>query len=262
LSCFRILYFDFPHLLDLLPFALKRAFEERVLGQYKIGVIGPIASGKSHMCRRLAERSKLLGIPCLHVSYDQLTRELYAEQSPEAEQVRERIVELLGSDTRDADGSMNRKIMAARLFAPDCPEETRRTIEKAITPHVLRMEQELLTGFRGLVLIECATLLEMGLMGRVNNHVIVVESLEHDAMLLARQIDRKFAADVARHQSTADELANLANRLIRNDRGGFVLRYANRMSETRDDLNRDTTELMRQVLSVLPSILDETEALC
>jgi len=257
----RLIYPDFPHPIDLLPVSLRRAFEDHVLHQYRFGVTGPIASGKSHVCAKLVQRFTLLGIPCLHVSYDALTRELYAAKTMEAEYARFRIASLLGRDTQNADGTMNRQAMAKRLFDSDDGEALIPEVERIVAPHVFRMERERLAGFRGLVLVESATLIERGMLRRVGNRVIIVEAHGRDEMLRKRDIDPERAANVARRQFTVDQLVGLARPQIVGDRGGFMTVHANRWCQNHNEADLEIDRTSNWILAAIPNLKDEIQPL-
>lgn len=236
------------------PLPVKEALERRMLGRTTVAVTGPIASGKSFVSAKLAEAAGARGVPCRHVSYDALLRDLYAERTPGAERLRDEIAALLGADVRAGDGSLDRAAMAATLFRPDCPMETRRAVEAATAPHVFRLERERLAGFRGLVIVECATLVETGLARRANNRVIVVDAPERPAMLAERGIGPDRAANVARHQSTVAELVSALEAQIAADGHGSVTRYVNRRRATVAESDRDVRVLADAVLDLFPSI--------
>lgn len=240
------------------PLAVKEALEERILGRATVAVVGPIASGKSHVSAKLAARLSALGVPSVHLSYDALLRELYEEQTPGAERVREQLAALLGPDVRNADGSVNRAVVAAKLFHPDCPAKTRRTVESLTAPHVFRLERERLGGFTGIVILECATLVGMGMAGRANNRVIVVDAPERASMLAERGIDPARARNVACHQSTVDETVAAVEASIAKNGHGSVLRYVNRRRATPEESHRDICTLadaLAEQVSALQIIL-------
>lgn len=237
----------------LVPVAVKEALEERILGRRTVAVTGPIASGKSFVCARLAAILPTLGVPCVHLSYDALLRDLYVEQTPGAERMRAGIAAILGDDVRSADGTLNRAGMAATLFHPNCPMETRRAVESLTAPHVFRLERERLAGFRGLVLLECATLVEMGLARRANNRAVVVDAPERASMLAERHVDADRAAVIARHQSTVDETVAALERRIAADGHGSVIRHVNRRRDADEATNRDVLALARTILSQFPA---------
>ena len=242
---------------DVSPFAplpVKEALEHRILGRSTIAVTGPIASGKSRVSARLAALIPTFGIPCVHLSYDALLRDLYEEKTPGAERVRERLAALLGGNVRNADGSMNRAAMAATLFHPDCPAETRRAAEAITAPHVFRLERERLAGFTGVVILECATLVGMGMMRRANNRVVVVDAPERASMLAERGIDPDRARNVARHQATADETVAAVEAQIARDGHGSIVRYVNRRRTTDLESDRDVRALLDAVADEIPAL--------
>lgn len=238
----------------LVPVDVKEAMEQDLLGRSTVAVTGPIASGKSYVSARLAALLPALGVPCAHLSYDALLREAYAEATPGGECLRADVAALLGPDIRDADGSLIKSRMAAKLFHPSCPRETRDALEALTKPHVQRLERERLLNFRGLVLVESATLVELGFLGRVNNRVVVVESPDRASMLAERGISAERAADVAQRQSTADQIVAAVEARIAEDGHGSVMRHVNRRRATADESDRDVQSLARSILDWFPSL--------
>lgn len=93
------------------------------------GLTGGIASGKSTVARLLAER----GLPM--VDADQLAREAVAPGSLALEQ----IVGAFGEGVLAADGSLDRKAVAARVFSD---AEQRRLLNSIVHPRVAELSRE------------------------------------------------------------------------------------------------------------------------
>jgi dephospho-CoA kinase len=149
------------------------------------GLTGGIGSGKSTVARRLRER----GLPVLDA--DQLARDVVAKGTAGLEE----IVARFGAEMLDADGSLDRKRLAARVFRDD---EERRALNQITHPRVGKLLSDRADelGRRGepLACYEVPLLFEAGLDAALRP-VIVVDAP------VATQVERT----VARDGGTAEE---------------------------------------------------------
>ena len=149
------------------------------------GLTGGIGSGKSTVARRFRER----GLPVLDA--DQLARDVVARGTAGLEE----IVSRFGAEVLDADGSLDRKKLAARVFSND---EERRALNRITHPRVGKLLSERADelGRRGepLACYEVPLLFEAGLDAALRP-VIVVDAP------VATQVERT----VARDGGTAEE---------------------------------------------------------
>ena len=220
------------HGVDVSPFVplfVKARLEELIVGQFLIGVSGGMASGKSYVAAQLAQH-----LGGTHVNFDEFLRELYVEDSPGAQLVRDRLAELLGRDVLSPDGkSVERQTLKVRIFDPHCPNDVRRAVHDLTTPHVLRLYRKYLKGVRGVVLVEWAQLVEMGLANLVNNRVIVVDSPDRDELLKKRGIDRDAFDRVAAHQWSVEQKVSTLESVVARDQFGSVVAYENSLDPER-----------------------------
>ncbi|MBM3777052.1 MAG: dephospho-CoA kinase [Acidimicrobiia bacterium] len=98
----------------------------------RVALTGGIATGKSHVRARL----DLLGAPTIDA--DELAREVVAPGSAGLAAV----VECFGTVVLDPDGALDRRVMAAKVFADD---EARRALEAIVHPLVLRAIEQWFT---------------------------------------------------------------------------------------------------------------------
>ena len=207
------------------PLLVKARLEEVIVGQVLMGVTGTMASGKSYVAAQLAER---LGGVC--VNFDELLRELYVEDSPGAQLVRDRLAELLGPDVLSQDGkSVERQTLKTRMFDPHCSDDVRQTVNDLTIVHVLRLYREHLKRARGVVLVEWAQLAEMGLAHLVNNRVIVVDSPDRQALLHKRNIDQETFDHIAVHQWDVGRKVTALEGSVAHDGFGAVVVYENHL---------------------------------
>jgi pantetheine-phosphate adenylyltransferase len=192
------------HRIDVSPYVptfVKAALEERLNRTHLVGVTGGIASGKSYVAAQLAKATG-----GTHINFDALIRELYDEKSQGAQHVRNTLAELLGSEVLMQDGTkVDREVLKARLFAPDCPPEIREQIHELTSPHVMRLYRKALAQVSGMVFVEWAQLAEMNMSDLVNHNVVVVESPDRAMLLKKRGIDADTFAKIDANQWSVDK---------------------------------------------------------
>jgi dephospho-CoA kinase len=131
----------------------------------KIGLTGGIASGKSFVGEALA------GYGCLLVQADELGHDTL-EPGGEAY---EPVVKEFGSGIVTSDGSIDRRALAARVFAD--PKQLAR-LNALVHPAVFRRENELIAEFgarnpNGIAVVEAAILIETGSFTRFDKLILV-----------------------------------------------------------------------------------------
>ena len=173
----------------------------------KIGVTGGIGSGKSYVCRLLAQRWQLPVYDC-----DSAAKMLMVS-SPH---IRQQLQELVGDDVYDAGGQLNKGVMSRYLFADTAHVKA----VNAIVHPAVKDDFELWASQQtGDVVMESAILVEAGFAKAVDCLVVVEAPL-------ALRIQRAMARDGAteeqvrarvRHQMTAEQLRAYADIVIVND---------------------------------------------
>lgn len=173
----------------------------------RIGVTGGIGSGKSYVCRLLAQRWQLPVYDC-----DSAAKMLMVS-SPH---IRQQLQELVGDDVYDAGGQLNKGVMSRYLFADAAHVKA----VNAIVHPAVKDDFELWASQQtGDVVMESAILVEAGFAKAVDCLVVVEAPL-------ALRIQRAMARDGAteeqvrarvRHQMTAEQLRAYADIVIVND---------------------------------------------
>lgn len=173
----------------LVPVFVKYELERKLLSQYKIGVTGGVASGKSFVCEQLVKSMHTHHMPMYHLCVDQLVRDLYDEVTPAGDMIRDYLATKLGVECLNADRkTVDRKVMMRKLFLEDSSGEARADLNTLLAPHLSRKYREAVRGRVGIILFEWAMIAEEGLEGSVNNHVIVVSSPEQEAYAKGRGV--------------------------------------------------------------------------
>ena len=173
----------------------------------RIGVTGGIGSGKSYVCRLLAQRWQLPVYDC-----DSAAKMLMVS-SP---RIRQQLQELVGDDVYDAGGQLNKGVMSRYLFTDAAHVKA---VNAIVHPAVKDDFEQWASRQTGDVVMESAILVEAGFAKAVDCLVVVEAPL-------ALRIQRAMARDGAteeqvrarvRHQMTAEQLRAYADIVIVND---------------------------------------------
>lgn len=173
----------------------------------RIGVTGGIGSGKSYVCRLLAQRWQLPVYDC-----DSAAKMLMVS-SPH---IRQQLQELVGDDVYDVGGQLNKGVMSRYLFADTAHVKA---VNAIVHPAVKDDFEQWASQQTGDVVMESAILVEAGFAKAVDCLVVVEAPL-------ALRIQRAMARDGAteeqvrarvRHQMTAEQLRAYADIIVVND---------------------------------------------
>lgn len=194
----------------------------------KVGLTGGIASGKSTVCRTLAD----LGAKVLDA--DEIAREAVRPGLPAWTKLRH----AFGSDFFHADGSLNRRLLRKVIFSdperrgwlneivhPEVVAEIQRTMEKmeAMTPDAV-------------VVVDVPLLLEVGAAGSFDRVLVVY--VDEDAQL-ARLMQRDGLSKEEAHQILDAQLP-LRDKVAKAD---FVIDNSGSLEETQVQVERVWQEL-------------------
>jgi dephospho-CoA kinase len=172
-------------------------------------VTGGLGSGKSTLAGMLARRGAVV------VDADDLARQALEPGTAAFKQV----CDLFGDEVLTADGRLDRRGIAARVFADDAK---RQVLESIVHPEVFRGLAETLERYRGthsVVVFDAPLIVETGF-HRECDVVVVVDAPVEDRVARAvaqRSLDRAEALERIAVQSPPEERAAAADILIRND---------------------------------------------
>ena len=136
----------------------------------RVGLTGGLACGKSFVGAALAS------FGCLLIQADELGHEVLAKGG----EAYEPVIREFGADVVGADGQIDRRRLAARVFGN--PEALQR-LNALVHPPVVRREEELIAAFaagepHGIAVVEGAILIETGSYRRFDRMILVVCSAE------------------------------------------------------------------------------------
>ena len=172
---------------------------------YKVGITGGIGSGKSTVCRMLAERGVAI------YDADSRAKELMAT----SESLRQALVENFGAETFTAEG-LNRAYLASKVFND---AEQLRLLNSLVHPAVIADFEVWAEGQNGqYVVFESAILFEAGLENRVDVVVAVMapESLRVERVMARDGHSKEQVMARIKSQMSDDERSDRAKYSIVN----------------------------------------------
>jgi dephospho-CoA kinase len=172
-------------------------------------VTGGLGSGKSTLAGMLARRGAVA------VDADDLARRALEPGTAAFKQV----CDLFGDEVLTANGRLDRRAIAARVFADNAK---RQALESIVHPEVFRGLAETLERYRGthsVVVFDAPLIVETGFHGECDVVVVVDAPVdERVARAVAqRGLDRAEALERIAAQSSPEERAAVADIVIRND---------------------------------------------
>jgi dephospho-CoA kinase len=177
----------------------------------RVGLTGNIAAGKSTVAGWLTE------LGCTVIDLDALGHGCLARDTP----TYERVVELFGEAILDADGSVDRRALAAIVFAN---ATARQDLEAILHPAIRALEESRVEDIvaasgSGIVVSEAALLYETGAAARYHRMVVVTAPDDvRRARLRDKGMDQEDATRRMRAQMAQEKKAQLADYVI--DNGG------------------------------------------
>ena len=183
----------------------------------KVAITGGIGSGKSYVCR-LLEQHDICIYDC-----DSAAKRLMRT----SETLRQQLTRLIGPDTYDAEGRLNKAIVAQFLLKS---EENARAIDGIVHPAVANDFEQ--SGYQWM---ECAILYESGFEQLVDKVIIVTapEDVRIERIIQRAGISREKALEWIHRQWAQEEVRRRADFEIVND--------------GRKDLNRQIRDIIQSL---------------
>ena len=189
---------------------------------YKVGITGGIGSGKSTVCRMLAERGVAL--------YDADSRAKELMSTSEA--LRSKLIENFGAETFNADG-LNRQYLAAKVFND---AEQLRLLNSLVHPAVIADFEAWAESQEGqYVVFESAILFEAGLEDRVD---VVVAVMAPETV----RVERVMARDGHTREQVVARIQNQMSDDERSDRAKYSI-----VNIDIEELEEDVEQLHRRL---------------
>jgi len=170
---------------EYVPLIVKQKLEERLSGQYIIGVTGEIGAGKSFVCKAIQELGKGVGTEVHIVDIDHLGHEILEKlQEPLFKTLRETIAKEFGETLLTNEGFIDTKALGKIVFADITKLNQLNNL--LYKPLLLRLRKAIY-GKKGLILLDSALIAESGMSYLCNNNVILIKSNKEDQLIRLKE---------------------------------------------------------------------------
>jgi dephospho-CoA kinase len=192
---------------------VKRKFDQSAIGNWKlamlrVGLTGSIAVGKSFVASVFVE------LGCHVLDADLTAREAVL---PGASGLKA-IVETFGEEVLNSDGTLNRKQLAAVVFAD---EEKRQRLNNILHPFIIARQDEILREWevedpRGIGMVDAALMIESGGYKRFDKLIVVHcrPEVQLERLMLRDSLSRNEAERRINSQMPQEEKQKFADYLI------------------------------------------------
>ncbi|MCC6370115.1 MAG: pantetheine-phosphate adenylyltransferase [Bacteroidia bacterium] len=170
---------------DYVPLNVKQRLEEKLSGQYIIGVTGEIGSGKSWLCTQLAQLAAKENIPVTIIDVDKIGhRILESQDEPLYKILRNDICTRFGNDIKNVDGFIDRKRLGKIIFGDT--QKLKEFNDIIYKPLLLKLRRELY-GKKGLIVLDSALIAETNMTNLCNNNIILVKTTKEEQLKRLQQ---------------------------------------------------------------------------
>lgn len=222
---------------DYVPLNVKQKLEERISGQFILGVTGEIASGKSYICGKLTKAAETEGIPVHVISIDQLGHNILESLSePLYKELRDLLSEKFGDAIKNEDGFINRKALGKIIFNDRKKlDEFNAIIYK---PLLLKLRRELY-GKKGLILLDSALIAESDMAYLCNNNVLLIHTGKEQQLknMKERGYSEEQTAQRINSQYSHETKLKCLQESISKTGYGKIYRFENDAAENKNNLH-------------------------
>ncbi|HAN09110.1 MAG TPA: hypothetical protein DCP90_00670 [Clostridiales bacterium] len=171
---------------EYVPLCVKKMLEEKMLGQYIVGVTGTIGTGKSYVSDKLVELGRGNDIPVHNIDLDKIGHQILGTlNEPAYVEIRKSLAAKFGEEILNKDGSVNRKELGAKVFGN---KEDMNFLNNLMSTSINTRARREMYGKRGIILINGALLAEAGNLNICNNNVLLI-SADEDTQI--RRLERR-----------------------------------------------------------------------
>jgi pantetheine-phosphate adenylyltransferase/dephospho-CoA kinase len=229
---------------EYVPINVKQKLEEKLSGQYIVGVTGEIGCGKSYVSQQLAELAKASGINVHVIDVDKIAhRILESQDEPLYRELRKTVAHTFGHAVKTDDGYLNRKLLGQLLFAD--LEKLKQFNAIIYKPLLLKLRRELY-GKKGVILLDSALIIESNMAYLCNNNVILVSATKETQ--LKRLRERNYSEEQIRQRmnSQYSEQAKRAclKEIISKNNWGKIIEFKNEKNQG------DLSALLNEILAL------------
>lgn len=220
------------NLIEYVPLVIKQALEERISGQYLLGITGGIGSGKSFVSKSLLEllpKNSRENLTFHHIDMDEIGRYILKESNePVHKTVRSTIASTLNFDLQN-DEKIDINFLIELMFDDIDAEHARADFDRIMFEPMMHMVRKRIIGLKGIILINSALFVEAKICDFVNNNFVLVKCSDETriARLKKRNYTDKQIENRLRAQLPTEEKAKAIQDLIKKQNCGSLIEYIN-----------------------------------
>lgn len=213
---------------EYVPLYVKQKLEEVISGQYIWSVTGEIGVGKTYVCQRLVELGKKQGLEVHNIELDHIAHDIYEKLSqPRYKEVRETLIQTFGEKIKNANNTVNRKILGEIVFNDQ--EKLQQLNEIMYTPILVRLRREI-HGKKGLILLNAALIAESNMAYLSNNKVLLVsasKSLQKERLLGRKLTERQIKTRLESQHNFEQKKKLLETTIAKKNQGTLMIIESN-----------------------------------
>jgi pantetheine-phosphate adenylyltransferase len=251
------------NLTEYVPLVIKQALEERISGQYLLGVTGGIGSGKSFVSKsilNLLPKNSKENLVFHHIDMDEIGRYILKESNePVHRTVRSTIASTLNittsaNDLSAKDDKIDINLLIQLMFDDYDAESARAEFDRIMFEPMMHMVRKKIIGLKGIILLNSALFVEAKICNFVNNNFVLVKCSDETRMtrLKKRNYTDKQIENRLKAQLSTEEKAKAIQDLIKEHSCGSLIEFTNE-DKSQCNLLRDA------ILNVFMGIYGETK---
>ncbi|MBI5065012.1 pantetheine-phosphate adenylyltransferase [Candidatus Woesearchaeota archaeon] len=233
---------EYGDLTKYVPLNVKQKLEEKISGQYLVGIAGGAGSGKSYVSKKLAELGKEKNVDVHLVDLDKIGHKILGEWiEPLYVKIREQITQTFGNQVKQNDGFINRKELGDIVFNN---EQKWNQLDEIMKEPMIRGFKKEIYGKKGLILVEGAIMIEKNWTNLLNHNIILVSADEQSRQrrLKERGWSDERIQQVLDRQYTDEEKKNALGQKIKQDNNGAIFEINN--SDSLNNIEEEFNELL------------------
>lgn len=202
-----------------LPKVSIAELQKKLNNQKFIGITGLMGSGKSFISESLAKYSEKEKEKIYNLDLDYLCHEVYDEENEDFEIQRKKIKSIFGT--------LDRAVISKVVFKDEEKLDKLNEIFKPIIEYQIRKKSK---GLKGIILINGATLVKMGLLDLCNNNVIMINTKDEkrfERCKEGRGIDKEIVEKRDSIMLSLSEQRGIISRKIQEDDYGTLIEVDN-----------------------------------
>ncbi len=209
---------------------VKKALEEKVLGQYRLIVTGVIASGKTLIVKKIIQNLKAQNINALEIDFDKIVKEIYEKiNNPNYKKYKKKLLEYFFPHSASAI-NLTQEMIKKKVFNGDL-QKNLEFLQNTLNPIIHQLYQEKIKNQKGIIFLNAPLGAEYDMLGEGNNQVFFIEvSLEKQKKYLqAREpkITNELLHKKIKAAKTNQKKRKIIDKIITRDKYGSVITYKN-----------------------------------